>query len=205
LNYKLAYRIGFHPWEDAEDQPELVDQVSELLAREENGDGPPHGRALDLGCGSAIWGIHMARRGWDVTGVDIVEKALDRGRSRVEESGQTIQLVHGDVTDLERSGVGSDFRLVLDTGTFHGLRAPEREAMGRGLDAITTPDASVLLMAWPPRWRGPAIRGVSRADIESAFPAWEITDEQPSAFEVPKPLELLLKPDERWYRLQRRA
>lgn len=65
--YRVAYRIGFHPWEDAEDQPRFVEKISELFAHEE-GRKPPHGRALDLGTGSGIWGVQLAKRGWQVTG-----------------------------------------------------------------------------------------------------------------------------------------
>ena len=35
MNYGLAYRIGFHPWEDAEEQPSFTDKFSALLDREE--------------------------------------------------------------------------------------------------------------------------------------------------------------------------
>jgi hypothetical protein len=34
MNYGLAYRIGFHPWEDAEEQPSFTDKFSTLLDRE---------------------------------------------------------------------------------------------------------------------------------------------------------------------------
>jgi methylase of polypeptide subunit release factors len=49
-----------------------------LLDREENGRQPPYGPALDVGTGSGIWGIKLAQRGWQVTGVDIVGRALRR-------------------------------------------------------------------------------------------------------------------------------
>jgi hypothetical protein len=49
MNYGLAYRIGFHPWEDAEEQPSLTDKFSALLDREEGGRRPPYGPALDVG------------------------------------------------------------------------------------------------------------------------------------------------------------
>lgn len=204
MNYGLAYRIGFHPWEDAEVQPSFTDRFSALLDREESGRQPPYGRALDVGTGSGIWGIKLAQRGWRVTGLDIVDKALRRAHDRVREAGVEMRLVQGDVTALRATDVGTGFRLVLDTGTFHGLSADEREAMGREVSAVAAPDATVLLLAWAPKRRGPLPRGVSRSEIEAAFPGWEVTDVGETGFEAPKPVELLMKPEERWYRLLRK-
>jgi SAM-dependent methyltransferase len=203
MNYELAYRVGFHPWEDAEEQPAFVEKIFELFASEENGHGPPHGRALDLGTGSGIWGIELARRGWQVTGVDLVEKALERARERIRNAGVDMQLIHGDVTALREAGVPSGFQLVLDTGTFHGLNAAQREAMGREVSAIAAEDATVLVLGWTPKRRGPLPRGVSHSEVQTAFPGWNVTEVGQTGFEAPKPIELLLKPDERWYRLRR--
>jgi SAM-dependent methyltransferase len=202
MNYKLAYRVGFHPWEDAEDHPPFVERISELLDREESGREPPYGPALDLGTGSGIWGVLLARRGWQVTGVDNVDMALKRAEERVREAGVDVRLVQGDVTDLRATDAGSGFRLVLDTGTFHGLNDAQREAMGQEVSAVAAPDATVLMIAWPKR-RRPLIRGTSPSEIEEAFPGWTVTDVGPSNFQAPKPIELLLRPDEHWYRLRR--
>ena len=109
MNYRLAYRIGFHPWEDAEDHAPFVDKFSELLEREEEGREPPYGAALDLGTGSGIWAIHLARRGWQVTGVDIVDKALERAEERVREARVEVALIKGDVTDLQAAWVSVSF------------------------------------------------------------------------------------------------
>ena len=197
--YKLAYRVGFHPWEEAEHLPEFVNRISELVARDENGSRPPFGAALELGCGSGIWGIHLARRGWQVTSIDLVEKALSRARERVREAGVDVRLLQGDVTALREAGVGSGYRLVLDTGTFHGLTPEQREAVGREVGAVAADDATVLLLAWNPRRRGPLPRGVSQSDIQAAFPGWTVTEEGETGFPPPKPL----RAEERWYRLRR--
>jgi len=202
MNYRFAYAIGFHPWEDAATDPPFVEKISEQFNREEAGRKPPYGPALDLGTGSGIWGIELAKRGWQVTGIDIVDKALQRARHRVRDAGVDMRLVHGDVTALRAAGVGSGFRLVLDTGTFHGLNTPQREAMGREVSAIAAADATVLLLVWPKR-RRPLIRGASRSEIEAVFPGWRVTDVEPSHFRPPKILELVLRPDEHWYRLRR--
>src|SRR2546430_7542568 len=134
MNYRLAYSLAFHPWEDAESQPRFVEKFDELLAREESEREPPYGKALDIGTGSGIWAIKLAERGWRVTGVDIVEKALQRAQERGRSSGVSMQLVHGDGTALRQAGVDSDFDLILDTGTFHGLKDVERRGRGAAID-----------------------------------------------------------------------
>jgi SAM-dependent methyltransferase len=203
MNYEFAYRIGFHPWEDAEEQPQFTEKIAQLFEQEESGHEPPYGPALDLGTGSGIWGVLLAKRGWQVTGVDLVDKALRRARERVQNAGVDMRLVHGDVTALREASVGSDFQLVLDTGTFHGLNSAQRAAMGRAVTAIAADDATALILAWTPKRRGPLPRGASRSEIEAAFPGWTVTDVGPTGFQAPKPVELLMDPDERWYRLRR--
>lgn len=202
MNYKLAYAIGFHPWEDLADHRPFADKLAELLDREETGGKPPYGPALDIGTGSAVWGVELAKRGWQVTGVDIVEKALRRARERIEAEGVDMRLVEGDVTDLRSADIGSHYRLVLDTGTFHGLDERQREAMGREISAIAAPDATLLLDCFVPRRRGPLPRGADRASIEAAFPEWTVTDVE-TADTDPDLIARLFKFDERWYRLRR--
>lgn len=202
MNYELAYAIGFHPWEDAATDPPFVRRFAEILDREEDGREPPFGPALDLGTGSGIWGVELARRGWHVTGVDVVEKALRRARDRVRDSGVGMRLLRGDVTDLRAAGIGSGYRLVLDTGTFHGLRPEQRAAMGREVSAVAADDATVLLLVWPRR-RRPLIRGANRDEVEAAFPGWTVAEVEPSFFRLPKVLDAVIRPDEHWYRLRR--
>jgi len=202
MNYRVAYSIGFHPWEDAANDPPFVEKVAELFEREEQGRQAPYGSALDIGTGSGIWGIELAKRGWQVTGIDIVDKALRRGRERATQAGVEMRLVPADVTKLEDADVGTGFRLVLDSGTFHDFDEAQQRAMGRGITAVAHPDATVLLLVWPKR-RRPLIRGASRQEIEQAFPEWTITHVEPSHFRLPKPMQWLLRPDEHWYRLRR--
>jgi SAM-dependent methyltransferase len=202
MNYRAAYSIGFHPWEDAVTDPPFVSKFVEMIAREEKGRSAPFGAALDLGTGSGIWGIELAKRGWQVTGIDIVERALERARERVQRAGVNMRLVKGDVTALRSAGISNGFRLVLDTGTFHDFDTAAQQAMGREVDAVSTPDTTVLLLVWPKRTR-PLIRGATRGEIEAAFPGWRITHVEASHFRLPKFLEVILRPDEHWYRLRR--
>jgi hypothetical protein len=204
MNYRLAYTIGFHPWEDLAEHPPFADRLLQLVGREEDASGPPYGPALDLGTGSAVWGVKLAQRGWKVTGIDVVEKALRHACERVDEAGAEMRLVRGDVTALREAGVGKGFRLLLDTGTFHGLSDAQRETMGREVSAVAAADATVILDCFAPRRRGPLPRGASRTDIEQAFPGWAITDVEVADTE-PDPIARLFRFDERFYRLRREA
>jgi hypothetical protein len=49
MNYRLAYAVGFHPWEDAAADPPFVAKAAQMFDREEQGRARPYGRALDLG------------------------------------------------------------------------------------------------------------------------------------------------------------
>jgi SAM-dependent methyltransferase len=203
MNYKVAYQIGFHPWEDAEHCPGFSGRLSELVAEEEIGRAAPYGRALDVGTGSGIWGLALARRGWEVTGIDLVAKAVARAERRIAAEGVDMRVVLGDVTHLRDAGIGDGYRLVVDTGTFHDFDAEQRAAMGRTVDAIATDDATIILTVWPRR-RRPFIGGVDGDEIAAAFPGWDVTDVGPSGWEAPKLLDVLLHPDEHFYRLRRR-
>ena len=199
--YNFFYRLGFHPWEDLALHPPFAEKLTELFEREESEREPPYGPALDLGCGSGVWGVPLAKRGWQVTGVDIVEKALERARDRAREAGVEMRVLRADVTALREAGVGSNFRLVLDTGTFHGLTDAQRTAMGGEVDPVAADDGTVLLDCFAPR-RRPFWRGASQSDVEAAFPGWEVTDVEVADTD-PDAIARLLKFDERLYRLRR--
>lgn len=138
-----------------------------------------------------------------VTGLDNVAKALERAQERIRDAGVKMSLVLGDVTRLHESDLGSGYRLVLDTGTFHGLTREERVAMGHEVSAVASSDATLLLDCFAPGRRGPLPRGCTRADVEEAFPGWVITDAV-IADSDPDPIARALRFDELFYRLKRR-
>jgi cyclopropane fatty-acyl-phospholipid synthase-like methyltransferase len=201
MNYKIAYSIGFHPWEDAERHNPFVEKITKIFEREESGKTAPYGKALDIGCGSGVWGISLAKRGWDVTGIDIVNKALQRAQERIKKEHVNVKLVKDDVTELNK--IGSGYNLLLDTGTFHGLSGAQRKAMGKAINNIADEKATILLLVWDPKWRGPLPSGASREEIEMCFPDWMITHVEPAADE-PEAIYKILKANEQWYRLCRK-
>jgi SAM-dependent methyltransferase len=203
LAYRVLYGVGFTPWEQLASISCVAEAVEALFEHEEDGRRPPYGPALDLGCGSGFWAVMLARRGWEVTGVDFVPKALRRARERVQEAGVEVRLVEGDVTDLRTAGVGSGYPFLLDFGVFHDeLTDSQRAAMGREVTAVAAPGATLLMMAWARRRRGPMPRGASGADIEAAYPDWTVIDEQPFDLSASRFFRHM-KADPRFVRLRR--
>jgi SAM-dependent methyltransferase len=202
LAYRILYAIGFTPWEQMA-HPTIAGQISGLFAREEDGRDPPYGRALDLGCGSGIWAVELAKRGWHVTGVDFVPKALRRARDRAEKAGVEVQLAQGDVTDLDAAGVGAGFRLMLDFGCFHDeLTDEQRRREGEAATAAANPGSTLLLMAWKPGRRGPLPRGASPEEIQAAFDEWTLIDDEPMDLPSQAP-GYVRRAEPRFYRLRR--
>jgi SAM-dependent methyltransferase len=177
--YKVAYWVGLTPWETMATLP-IAKQISAIFDREEGERQSPYGSALDLGCGGGIWTAKLAARGWQVTGIEIVPKALRVARRRIREAGVEARLIQGDMTALRSAGVGSDFRFVFDFGAIHGLTDAQRSAVGREVTAVAADGATMVLLAWAPGHRGPLPRGISREDVQEVFPEWTLIAEDPA-------------------------
>ncbi|MGH6915290.1 MAG: class I SAM-dependent methyltransferase, partial [Geminicoccales bacterium] len=86
LFFRIAYSVGFTPWEHAATHRPAAEHIAALFDREESERKSPYGRALDLGCGTGYWSVELASRGWQVTGIDIVPKAVRKARERAQKA-----------------------------------------------------------------------------------------------------------------------
>jgi SAM-dependent methyltransferase len=168
------YRLGITPWERY--GPAAAATIAALLDREEHERSRPLGRALDLGCGRGQYTPELARRGWRAVGIDNVPTAIEAARRKAT-GGATFVL--GDVTDLPAAGLGT-FDFFLDVGCFQGLTAEQRDAEGRGVTALANPDATLLMLAFGPTRMRSLVEGVSRQEVEDAFPDWELLAVDPA-------------------------
>lgn len=196
VGYEVMYAVGLTPWDDDEPPKELTELV-------EGEHAPPAGRALDLGCGTGAAAVFLAAREWKVTGVDTVGKALRSARRRAESAGVDVTWVRGDVAALETLELSGPFDLICDFGCFHGLGDADRAGYAAGVTTLSAPGATLLLFAFVPGRRGPAPRGVDRAELDLRFaPDWQIVEAH-RALDVtlPRPIR---NADPHWYQLQRR-
>jgi SAM-dependent methyltransferase len=102
---------------------ELVAEVSDL----------PPGRALDLGCGEGADAVWLARRGWQVTAVDISGVALRRAAGHGAEAGVEIDWQRH---NLEESFPAGEFDLI-SAQFLHFWKEFDREKiLRRAADAV---------------------------------------------------------------------
>ena len=195
--YSFMYRVGITPWERY--RTAAAASIGAVLDREEAERSRPLGRAIDLGCGRGLYTHELARRGWEAVGVDNVGRAIEAANRRGI-SGATF--VVGDVTNLESADLGM-FDFFLDVGCFQGLNPDQRLAEGRGISALANSGATLLMLAFGLTRVRSVVGGVSRAEVETAFPGWElfwVESAQTRGLGWP-----MNKTAPQWYRLRREA
>lgn len=173
IAYRVMYAIGFTPWDGV--RPNELKQVIE------GPDALPKGRALDLGSGKGTKAIYMAAHGWEVTGVEMVPRALREARKRAMAAGVEVDFRLGDVTRLSDLGLTPGYTLVFDFGCYHGLRSDQRARYAEGVTALAGPGATLLMMAFT-KALPPVPSGVSDSELRERFgPAWDLSWSRPSA------------------------
>jgi SAM-dependent methyltransferase len=191
--YQVMYRIGFTPW-DTEQVPSV------LRALVEGAEAMPANRAIDIGCGTGTQSVYLASHGWQVTGVDAVDRALARAQGRSRAAGVSVDWLKGDVTRLSGLGLPAGFTLLLDRGCFHGLDDAGRAACATALTELAASGATLLLMAFAPNRIPAAPRGIDENELLARFASWRLVSAQPDEGEIGGPLRNVPRT---WYHLTR--
>jgi SAM-dependent methyltransferase len=158
IPYELLYRLELAPWE----RREVEESWRPML---EGPDALVPGRALDVGCGSGRDAVHLAKRGWQVTAVDFVEKALASAKQRAAQESVEVQWIRGEVAELARLGLEPGYSLLYDFGCIHGLSDSARRGAAAGLTELAAPGATLLMLAFKSGRRMVLPRGMDKEDI----------------------------------------
>ena len=197
IPYRLMYALGFAPWE-RRNVPELWRPLFEgPLAMEP-------GRALDIGCGSGRDAVHLAGRGWEVTAVEFVDKALAKAKQRAAEAGVEVHWVSGDVGELGRFGLEPGYTLLYDFGCIQGLSDSARRGAATGLMELAAPGARLLLFAFKAGRRALLPRGMDKEHLIALMgDGWDLEAVESAVTEdMPPPVR---RAEPTLYRLTRRA
>lgn len=102
----------------------------------------PPGQALDVGCGEGADALWLARRGWQVTAVDISRVALERAAAAGADVAGRVAWKHGDVTTSSPPAGAFD----LVSAQYFPLRIQPGHTALRRLLAAVAPGGTLLFV-----------------------------------------------------------
>jgi len=155
--WEQAYSdLLFWQWEGLPSEPSIKSSVGfmEQALQLEKG-----ARVLDLGCALGYHSIELARRGYEVTGLDWSEIFLEVARQKAREDDVSVNFVRGDMTRLEFGGEfdavifwGNTFGAFSDEENFHTLVGIQKALKNGGKALIDTQNYLTLPKALQRGW-----------------------------------------------------
>ncbi|MBI5667475.1 MAG: class I SAM-dependent methyltransferase [Chloroflexi bacterium] len=140
------------------------------------------GRALDVGCGTGMSSVYLALHGWQVTGVDWVQQALERARHRARQADRPAdnpRFVRADAGSADFLPDQTPVSLWLDVGCLHSFSPEARQHYAHHAARLVAPGGTLLLYAFAPHERDGQPRGLSPDEVAARFaPAFAVVSVQ---------------------------
>ncbi|MFG2511555.1 class I SAM-dependent methyltransferase [Streptomyces sp. NPDC048584] len=172
------YRDGKPPWDSGITPPELVALV-------EGPGAPAPGQVLELGCGTGTNAVYLARHGWRVEAVDLVDRAVRQAREKAAAAGVDVTVLCGDATRLDEVGVPGPYDLFFDLSCFCGIPPHRRDAYAAALTQRAAPGARLLMFGYGPGAFDDRWSGVTADELGARFAGWRLVDVTPGTNPVP--------------------
>jgi SAM-dependent methyltransferase len=174
LAYRIMYGLGLTPWERTEPPGPLADLV-------QGPDALTPGAMLDVGCGTGHYAIYCARHGWNVTGVDVVPRALRDARRNASRADAQVRFLQADISRASGDDVGDGYSLLTDIGCLHGLSPARLASAVATITGAASTGATMLMFAVAPGLRAPLPRGIDPAEIPVLFRDWKLLSSRPAS------------------------
>ena len=135
-DFAERYASGKTPWDSG--------APSEELLRVLNTGKLTGSSLLEIGCGTGTNAIELARRGFHVTAVDIVDQAIQTARDKTHAAAVSVDFR---VADVLRDNLGGPYDILFDRGVYHCLRTEDLKAFQEFLKRATHSGSWFLSLA----------------------------------------------------------
>jgi SAM-dependent methyltransferase len=133
-DWEAIYRQGTPPWDTGRPNPELLRLLDEKVIRRCS--------VLEIGCGTGADCCLLAKRGFEVTAVDVSPIAIERARGRAEQVDALLRFVQADI--MEFGQTAGQFDLIYEAGFYHCVRQYDLERFLDMLWRVTRPGSLYL-------------------------------------------------------------
>ncbi len=129
-NWDRTYRkrpLEVLPWELGRPRKSLVKLIEKKLISP--------GKALDLCCGAGTHALYLAKKGFQVTAIDISSKAVEYAKEKAQRVQTKINFNVQSFLDLDNFR-NEEFDFILDIGCFHHVKVKDRSIFINGVHRV---------------------------------------------------------------------
>jgi SAM-dependent methyltransferase len=135
-DFAQRYATGQTPWDSGVADEELLRILNA---------GKLTGKTVfEFGCGTGMNAIEFARRGFQVTAVDLVEQPIKVAREKARKENVKVDFRAADVL---RDDLGGPYDILFDRGVYHCLRTENLKLFQEFLKRVTHPGTGWLSLA----------------------------------------------------------
>jgi ubiquinone/menaquinone biosynthesis C-methylase UbiE len=145
-------------WELGKPRPILVEFVEKGLIKK--------GKTLDLCCGAGTNTIYLAEKGFEVTAIEISQRAIEYAKEKAEHANVKINFMIQSFVAL--SFGDEEFDFVFDIGCFHHMEIVDRQKFIKGVHRVLKKGGNYLLTCFSYK-NGPAWNHFTEKQIISLF------------------------------------
>ena len=174
-DWNSRYVTGDLPWDSGIASKELREVIDRQAIAP--------GRALDLGCGTGTNAIWLAQHGFEVTGLDLAEAAIEIARQKAVEAQTNVNWIAAPVEQFGEDVEPFDF--VFDRGCYHICRRVDLKGYIETHRRVTHSGSLCLVLAGSVSETGDSgIPKVTEEELRTEFTElYETVDLHPFQFE----------------------
>ncbi|MBU0893938.1 MAG: class I SAM-dependent methyltransferase [Nanoarchaeota archaeon] len=103
-------------------------------------------KVLDVVCGEGFYAIYLTKQGFEVTGIDISENAINLAKQNAEKAGVKIKFIATNVEDLNK--INEKFNFILEWAILHHISHERRKKYVKEINKLLNKNGKYLSISF---------------------------------------------------------